>query len=342
MKKLPAFMLTRKVDAYLNDKATKVVTPSATAPKLSGSSSAADDFQITPQFILEEKLLANSVTHDPTLLGAFSKLDDRFKKSLIDSFIKARVPTSKRQKKLEVTVSESAGPVIADLSRNANVMRVGLLDMGVWVGGLPNLLVKLNGAQSMFTVFEIQAAVPGGLVKTSEGMYDWYAEKIGKRLRKSKSNLLGRHMIADEFFVVAENIRAAMGLDLIVGLTTALIGGTESDGSVYYNHFSCVREKCILLSTADLREFSEEAGRPFEAAIGALLMPALLIAVNPQLGYHKDNNCLFDYNGNRVTLVSTLKNMQIDQHCMAEMSDEQRNAALAMVKAIKLMRRRKS
>jgi len=221
-------------------------------------------------------------------------------------------------------------------------MRVGLLDMGVWIGGLPDLLVKLNDVQSLFTLFEVQAPVPGGLIKTSEGMYDWCDEKLGRRMRRSSANPLQQHMIADEFYTVAEDIRAGMGLDLIVGLTPALIGGTEPDGSIFYNHFGCVREQCILLSTADLREFAEEARRPFEAAVGALLMPALLIALNPELGYDEDNDCLFDYNGDRITLVETLKAMRIDDHCLGEMNDEQQTAALAMLKAIKSMRRRKS
>lgn len=226
------------------------------------------------------------------------------------------------------------------LARLAKVRRVGVLDMGAWIGGVPTLLERLNAAQSLFTIFEVQAPMPGGLLKTPVGMAEWAAEQLGKPLSKSDRDEMEPHVIANEFFTAAEDIRNHFGLDLIVGMTPAMIAGFQADGEIFWNHFSAVTDKTILLSTADLRRFAEAAHRPFEAGVGALMVATLLVAVNRKLGYHEDTGCIFDYNGSRVSLVTTLKLMRIDVQCLRAMTTEQADAAISMLTVLKRMKRR--
>lgn len=269
----------------------------------------------------------------PQLVKVFNSLDSNFKRALTASLIEV---TTKGAASL---IKDGLNSVTRNLARRKKVLRVGILDMGNWISELPSLLEKLNAAQTIFTMFEIQAPVPSGLVRTPEGMAEWLKSQLGGSLGKWKKSNLQRHVIATEYFEVAEDIRVNMGLDIIVGLTPAMIAG-ESDGQVYWNHISSTSGKTIIASTADMRLWAKEANRPFEAAIGALLIPTLLIAINEGLEYHdEDTGCLFDYNGSRDSFVDTLKKLRIEKSCKELMTLEQIKAADAMLAELKKMKR---
>ena len=269
------------------------------------------------------------------LIQVYNKLSPSFRKAL-DSSVRS---TKKGVQSIHPLESESVVKIIRELARQKGVFRVGVLDMGSWIGKLPILLEKLNAAQSLFTIFEIQAPIPGGLIKTPEGMAEWASEHLNKPLTKEERDEFSEHMIANKFFDAAEDIRKDedIDVDFIVGITASMVAYISSN-TVYWNHFSAVHGKTILISAADLRRFSEQAERPFEAAIGALLVSSLLIAVNDKLDYHDDSGCLFDYNGSRVSLVNTIKNLHIEGKCLDKMTSEQREAAISMLSSLKRMR----
>ncbi|BAK77239.1 hypothetical protein NH8B_2425 [Pseudogulbenkiania sp. NH8B] len=123
-------------------------------------------------------------------------------------------------------------------------------------------------------------------------------------------------------------------------MTPALVAGIEPGNGIYWNHFSSVFANTILLSTADLRLFAERAGRPYEAGVGVLLVAALLVSVNDKLGYHDDTGCLFDYNGSRESLVTTIERMHIDSQCLEKMTFDQRDAVTKMLATLKRFKRK--
>ncbi|NID05631.1 hypothetical protein HBF26_12090 [Luteibacter jiangsuensis] len=228
-----------------------------------------------------------------------------------------------------------------DLSRADNPLRVGILDLGAWIAGLPDLLVRLNGAQSIVTLFEINAPVPAGLRKTAKGMVEWFARHQVKQSRKQVSDL-EPHIVFEEFFHAASDIRAYMGLDMVVGLTPVMVAG-ESDGSLYWNHFSNVQDGVILISTMDVREFAQNANRPFEAAVGGMLIGAVLVGLNDQLGYHDQTlGCLFDYNEDRSGIVAAIKMARICPECSEVLTEKQQSAAESMLKVLRKMKRKRS
>ena len=202
------------------------------------------------------------------------------------------------------------------------------------------LLDKLNASQPLFTIFEIQAPIPSGLLKTPAGMAEWAARHLERPLTKNERSGLKPQFIADDFFLAAEDVRTNLGLHLIVGMTPAMVAAVSHD-KVLWNLFSSVSGKTILLSTADLRQFAEQAGRPFKAAIGAILVAALLVAVNSKMKYHKkDSGCVFDYNGSRVSLVETIRAMQIERSCLEKLTSDQQEAGVSMLAALKRMKRK--
>ena len=212
------------------------------------------------------------------------------------------------------------------------------MDLGAWVGGLGILLKALNSVQSLFELFEVQAPVPGGLIKTSDGMLQWLAENGGYSASLVASDVEPQ-MIADEFFRAAEDIRKALDLGRVVGLTGAMIAGVDERG-LYWNYVSVGEGRTVLLSTNDVRNFAEQADRPFAAAVGAMLTGALLANLNENITYHDDTGCLFDFNQSRVSLVNTFRRLRIDDPCFAKLTQKQRLAADAMLKDLRAMKRK--
>jgi hypothetical protein len=168
-------------------------------------------------------------------------------------------------------------------------------------------------------------------------------EWLRQRATSTKSGLvelvLAPQMISDEFFEAAADIRKNLELDLIVGLTPARVAGTDPDNSLFYDHFSATLEKEVLVSTADLRKFSAAAGRPFEAGVGALVVSALLVAINNDLDYHDDTGCIFDYNEDRASIVPALKSLTVDSQCLGKMSQVQVDATKSMLRVLRRMKR---
>lgn len=340
MKKIPTYMLVRKLQLDAGDKKTDLSAKKDASlkrkTKLARLAISARSLQFG--FSQKEQAALNSATSSTKVAKVFTKLSPNFKRTLFKTFITEPIIASGAKAVRKGHVNASVNSIARELARTKNVQRVGILDLGAWISGLPLLLKKLNAVQSPFTIFEIQAPIPAGMLKSREGMNAWAKKQIGKKFKKSDWDDVESHTVADEFFVAAEDIRKSMGLDLIVGMTPAMVAGVDEDG-IYLNHFCSVSGKTIVLSTTDLRPFAEKAGRPYEAAVGAILLAALMVAANKKIYYHDDTGCLFDYNESRVSLIKALKKMYIDENCLGLMTVDQRTAALAMLKVLKDMKR---
>jgi hypothetical protein len=350
MTKLPKFTLVRKPLADVDRSGTarnlvlkksgnKPAGVSASAETKSGSARRQSNVGVRLDKLPAGQASRPSISF-PNLDKVFKKLEPNFKNTVVSSFVNVD-PPKKDSVKSTPHVSSSVTSNARELARHENVLRVGILDLDTWIGELPTLLEKLNPAQLLFTIFEVHAPVPGGLIKTPAGMAEWAAAHLNQPLKKKDVAQLQPQMITGDFFSAADDIRRALGLDFIVGLTPAMLAGVlpKAQGKgIYWNHFSSGLRKTILLSTTDLRQYAEQAGRPFEAAIGALLVPELLMAINKKLVYHRDSKCIFDDNVSRVNFVKTMKAMKICDSCLEKMTPEQSKAAVGMLAVLAHMK----
>jgi len=209
---------------------------------------------------------------------------------------------------------------------------VGIIDLGAWLGTLPKLLEAMNRAQSDFVFYEVQSAVPAGIISQPERVVEWAREQ-GVRLSKEDVRDMSRNIIADQFFRIAATMRKDLGLDILVGVTPAMVAGTLRD-EVFWNHFSVGRSSLILISTQDLRRYAQEAGRPYEVAVGALLVAQALHVVSPRLGFHENTGCLFDYNEARDSLVDSIKSPMIEPSCLEKIPPAFRASAQALAQTL--------
>jgi hypothetical protein len=279
------------------------------------------------------------------LADQFAKLHPDLKRSLARSVVDYSVPTSKTTKQSgtseqEITkskrVTERAGRLIKSLVESPDVVSVGILDLGAWLSGLPVLLEVLNKAQAVFRFVEIQAPVPSGLLKASNVIELWAAQHLGRSLKKTEKAQLEGNVISDDFFRVSEDIRKGLHIDFVVGVCAAKIACSQHD-SVDWNLFATHSDHSLLISVADLRGYAAKAKRPFEAALGSVVVSQLLVAIEPNLFYHDDSGCLFDFNEDRKSIVRGLKLMMIEDSCLQQINEKYRTSVMSLVAAIRSM-----
>lgn len=240
---------------------------------------------------------------------------------------------------ISTTLPSDMVEVVKKLSGQPGAATVGILDLGAWVSGLPRLLRTMNKAQDMIAFLEVQTPVPAGLIKTKEPLIAWAQEHFGRTLTKSEKNELTRNMLADEFYYFAESVRTLNKLDILIGLTPAMIAFLDTDGPAW-NYYAAGVGAVSVVSTCDLREFSEQAGRPYEAAIG-MLIAGQVLALRNDLEYHKETiGCIFDFNEVRSDIVKSIKGMMIDPHCMSLLKDAaEMEAARSLIAALSKLKR---
>jgi hypothetical protein len=221
---------------------------------------------------------------------------------------------------------------------------VGIWSLGAWLGSLTELIESLNGAQSTFVFYEVEAAVPSGLISRPERMIPWLTEVFGdnpdkddKRAIRQAKKEIQDNLIDNDFFGLADSVRIDLSLDYLIGITPSMVAG-ESDGEYYWNHFSTYEGHTILASSYDLHEFSRSSELSFEAFLTTIVVSELLVAICPKLEFHDDTGCLFDYNASRIRLIDDVRDPKIDPDCMALIGPQYRDAARSLVDFIRSIR----
>lgn len=205
--------------------------------------------------------------------------------------------------------------IVHKFSRQAEVATVGILDLGAWVAELPKLLHTMNLSQQRVAFLEIQTPVPVGLIKTEQPLIEWVELHSRRKLGRHEKADITRNMLADEFFYFAETVRKQYKLDMLIGLTSAMVAFMDEEGPAW-NYYSVGVDAVSLVSTFDLRRYAAEAGRSYEAAVG-MLVASQVFALRNDFDFHKKScDCIFDFNENRDDIVNSIKAMRIGEECI--------------------------
>ncbi len=212
---------------------------------------------------------------------------------------------------------------------------VGMWDLNAMVSGLEGLLQRLNAAQTRFTFFKSVAAIPAGLISDKERMKSWLQEHK-ERLSSSDLKDLEDNTIAEDFYPQADKVRRELGLDYLIGITRSMIAFEEERG-VNWNYFSVSQGRTLLVSSYGLRDYAEEARRPFEAAVAFVAVAELLATINAKLGFHEpDRGCMFDHKASRDSIVAGLREIKIEKDpCLNSIRPNLRESALALAETLR-------
>jgi hypothetical protein len=232
--------------------------------------------------------------------------------------------------------ADSLSLAVHELQRRDKVKTVGIWDLSLQVGALPRVIEALNRSQPAFAFFEVQAAVPSGLISRPERVVAWAIERFKRPLSPRQLAEIGSNLIFEDFADRAVAVRRELGLDHLIGIVPSMIA-FEEGGKVFWNYFSLSKEpRLAVASTFDVFRFARRAGRPFEVAVASIALSTLLAILNPSLEFHEDlRGCLFDFNRERDTIVASLQRMEIETCCLARIRPTYRDAAEAMVTALR-------
>lgn len=239
------------------------------------------------------------------------------------------------------TAAEALRPVLKDLQRSKANVTVALWDIDARCGALPEIINLLNQSQPIFTFFDLQAAIPSGLVIQAEHFTAWAQKRLGRRVSKKEREEFQNNLMSNDFYKHASGVYQNLGVDYLVGLTQYMIAG-EEDGQFFWSYFSAAspNNRILLVSAYELRDYARRAGRPFEVAVGMLVIGQLLATINKKVEFHfVDTGCLFDFNDDRVSVIESIKRAEIEPSCVALMDAKYREAAQAMMEALRNYRK---
>jgi hypothetical protein len=231
-------------------------------------------------------------------------------------------------------VEQSLKPVVLELQRTEKVITVALWDLDTRIGHLPRIVELLTRSQSHFTFFETQAPIPTGLVLRSENFMSWAKKNLSKKDAQIDQSKLKDNLMFNEFHRYARKVHKDLGVDYLVGITRYMVAGEDEDG-FYWNYFSTSQGKFALVSSYGLREYAAKAERPFEVAIAMLVLSQVLVLINRRLGFHENTGCIFDFNEDRVSIVNSLKRLEIDSDCWNKIEEKYRQPVSDMLTALR-------
>lgn len=228
--------------------------------------------------------------------------------------------------------------VTEDLNHSGKSKAIGIWGLRAWVGGLPHIIEHLNRAQSALTFFEVQAAIPSGLVQSAERVAFRANKLLRRKLKPAELKEIRDAVVDIDFFPNAHKVRKTLGVDYLIALTGAAIAGEIEDkaGHTFHTDFFFSYDKHVcLVSTEGLREYARVAKRPFEMAAAYVAVGGLLAAMNHKVDIHdRSAGCLFDYNYDRSKIVVGLKKPLIEVCCLKDIKEENRETAQSLVHAL--------
>ncbi len=277
------------------------------------------------------RLIADSVRGvEPDLRADLLSIKPAMSSTLLKSFaLEAEAPARKG-------TTSALRTVVGELKRQPRVVTAGIWDLDSQVGELPAVVERLNAAQPVFAFFEVQAALPVGLVSRPQRVVAWAAERSAEPLAADAVEEFENNIIFTEFAGRAERIRRVLGIDYLIGITPSMIA-FEDDVEIHWNYFTGFAGKIALASTYGMYDYARQARRPFEAAVAGIVVAQLLVALDyPALGFHPEvRGCLFDFNEERDTIVRSLRRARIEPECLAKIQPRYRAAAEAMTAALR-------
>jgi hypothetical protein len=240
-----------------------------------------------------------------------------------------------RERRAPARGASTLSRVIGELKRQSRVVTVGIWDLDSQVGRLPAVIERLNEVQPVFALFEVQAALPMGLVSRPTRVQEWASARIGKRSAARVADEFGDNVIFEEFSGGAERIRRDLGVDYLIAITPNMVA-FEDDDFIYWACFSCVEKRIVLASSYEMSVYARQARVPFEAAVAGIALSGLLVALNfTSLDFHDEvRDCLFDDNEERNTVVKSLRDIHIETQCLERIKPQYRAAAEALATAL--------
>ena len=185
--------------------------------------------------------------------------------------------------------------------------RIGIWDLNASAGSLPHLLDAIEDAQGYFSFYCVEAAFQTALTTPGEHVAAQWKRRIGDRMSPTAAEA---NVCASPIFEAARPVLTALPLDWLVVVVRSMIADESDPDDAWYNLFATSRGHVVLLSTADMREYAAEAGRPFESAVVGTALSIVVQEMVPALD--RTPGSIFDFCENRHDIVNVIRTPKID------------------------------
>lgn len=224
----------------------------------------------------------------------------------------------------------------------AKATTIGILDLGSRISELKKLIDCMNMAQDRIVFLEVQTPVPAGMIKTGDALAQDFQKALGKSNFSDKiQKKLDCNILVNEFLTFGKAVHAQNELDALIGITPAMLAYYRNN-EAFYNNFSYGGSGPIsMVSTYDLRSHAKQANRPFEAAVGKLLVGRLMSNCN-NLSFHKDPGAWsLDNSIDRENFIESIRKMRFDERCIESIRKKDKGKAATARKLISALKRMK-
>jgi hypothetical protein len=216
---------------------------------------------------------------------------------------------------------------------------VAVWDIDAHSGYLNRVLDTMNRRQRLFKFTLIEATAPTGLTISGDRTRE-IAKQYGADIDSPE---IGQNILAEDIYRAARPILESFGSDLLVCVVSPMIMDyltQEEDGKtgLGWDYFSVSKGGIVLVSAFGLRDYAEQAERPFEACLAALIAAQVFVESFPMVGIHDEGDtrgCLMDYCENRADVVLGLRSIGICDDTKNEIPDDARASALKILDAIR-------
>ncbi|WP_146014281.1 hypothetical protein [Paraburkholderia rhynchosiae] len=234
---------------------------------------------------------------------------------------------------------EQVKRVLETAPANSDVLTIGLIDLGARIADFDDLLARLNASQNAFFFVEVQAPMPAGLVRSARHVKAWVESNRGGRLTEQEVKTVEPALFADDFVYFGKVIKEETAVDLLIGVAPTFLAQIGEDGPDWRLHTSG-GESIGMISTRHVRQYASQAERPYEAAVGMLIVGQAVTWSDDDLQYHKETRgCVLDFNDEPDEMAVSIRAMTIEERCVDAFAEERYGeAARAMMNALSEMR----
>jgi hypothetical protein len=213
-----------------------------------------------------------------------------------------------------------------------NPLTIGVWDVDVHAGFLYRVLEQVNRSQKIFRFHPIEATVPVGLTVSGERTR---AIARSHNLKPSDKDL-ANNALASDIYGAAEPLREKLGIDLLVVLISPMIMVLEATSGEHWNLFSTSKDRVVIASAYDLREYARKAKRSFEACLATILAAAVVQEVYDTVESHDETvGCVFDFCDDRDDIVKGLKTINVCKASLEQVPETARASVKKMFDAIR-------
>ena len=250
-----------------------------------------------------------------------------FKKQSSTLLYRATASSGKKPR----AVKRARVPRLTAGSKEPSSRLIGIWDVDVNAGFLYRVLDILNHRQKLFKFQRIEATVPMGLTIAGTRTRE-IAKKYGGDFDDPD---IAKNTFAGDILKVARPMVKSLELDLLVCVVAPMIMD-QLKGGIGWNFFSTSYADVAVVSAYDLRNYAAQANRPFEAALAAVVLAAVLAAVFNKVRFHDETRgCILDYCENRGDIVEKLRALDICQESLAQVPESAQDTVRKMLDAIK-------